>query len=67
VTCSTDAREDEEIVDAFLADHEEFVPSAVRWPGMEATAIRLRDYALSIPGLGGADGFFYAKLERKSG
>lgn len=65
VTCSTHPREDESIVDAFLAEHPQWRAAPLALP--ESSAIRkVGDYALTLPGVDGADGFFYALLIRSS-
>jgi len=63
VTCSTHALEDEATADAFLAAHPQWraAPTGLA----DSPAIRkLGDYALSVPGWNGADGFFYASFVR---
>lgn len=64
VSCSTDAREDERIVDDFLSSHADWRAVQLEFDAPEGTVIRIGDYALTVPGIDGADGFFYAKLER---
>jgi 16S rRNA (cytosine967-C5)-methyltransferase len=65
VTCSTHALEDESIADEFLAAHPEWRAAALQVP--ESPAIRkLGEYALTLPGVDGADGFFYALMTRTS-
>jgi 16S rRNA (cytosine967-C5)-methyltransferase len=65
VTCSTDAREDEQIVDEFLASNTGWRASALDVHASSEAVVRLGHYALTVPGIDGADGFFYAKLERR--
>ncbi|MBV8460126.1 MAG: 16S rRNA (cytosine(967)-C(5))-methyltransferase RsmB [Candidatus Eremiobacteraeota bacterium] len=64
VTCSTDEREDEDIVNEFLRTHGDFAPVPLAWKAPAGTDLRFGAYGLTIPGIDGADGFFYAKLER---
>lgn len=64
VTCSTDEREDEDIVNEFLRSHGDFAPVPLAWKAPAGTDLRFGAYGLTIPGIDGADGFFYAKLER---
>ena len=64
VTCSTDAREDEQIVDEFLGANPNWRASNLGLHAPPEAVLRLDSYALTIPGIDGADGFFYAKLER---
>jgi len=70
VTCSTHEKEDEESVAAFLETHREWRPrpidAAQLGPALGAAALRMRGPFLQIvPGVDGADGFFYARLERR--
>jgi 16S rRNA (cytosine967-C5)-methyltransferase len=65
VTCSTDAREDEQIVDEFLASNTGWRASALDVHAPSEAVLGLGNYALTVPGIDGADGFFYAKLERR--
>ncbi len=62
VTCSTHPAENERVVDAFLAERPQWRPR----PAREATAHlrRIGPYLMTVPGIDGADGFFYASLER---
>jgi len=63
VTCSTHPVEDEAIADAFLASHAQWRAREITVP--DSPAIRkLGEYALSVPGVNGADGFFYASFVR---
>ncbi len=64
VTCSTHPREDEHVVEAFLRAHEEWrsVPLVLEAP--ESATVRVGDFLLTVPGIGGADGFFFALLQR---
>lgn len=64
VTCSTDEREDEDVVNAFLQSQPEFAPVPLVWEAPTGVDLRFGAYGLTIPGIDGADGFFYAKLER---
>ena len=65
VTCSTDSREDEQVVDEFLATNAGWDARAVDVHAPPEAVVRLGNYALTVPGIDGADGFFYAKLERR--
>jgi 16S rRNA C967 or C1407 C5-methylase (RsmB/RsmF family) len=65
VTCSTDAREDEQIVNQFLAANTGWRSSALALKAPPDSILQLGDYALTLPGIDGADGFFFAKLERR--
>jgi 16S rRNA (cytosine967-C5)-methyltransferase len=65
VTCSTDAREDEQIVDEFLAANEQWRAGALEVHAPPGAVMRLGNYAMTVPGIDGADGFFYAKLEQR--
>ncbi|HET9342961.1 MAG TPA: transcription antitermination factor NusB [Candidatus Eremiobacteraceae bacterium] len=61
VTCTTPAEEDEAIVDAFLGENAEW--SAADLPLTASSGVRkIGKYALTVPGIDGADGFFYALL-----
>lgn len=68
VTCTTTPIEDEAVVDDFLREQPEWtaaepatsLPSAAPWLRM------IGRYALTVPGIGGGDGFFYALLVRSS-
>jgi 16S rRNA (cytosine967-C5)-methyltransferase len=64
VTCSTDAREDEDVVRAFVAQHPDFRAAALQIAAPPGAIVAIDAFALSVPGIDGADGFFYAKLER---
>jgi 16S rRNA (cytosine967-C5)-methyltransferase len=64
VTCSTDEREDEDVVNAFLGAQPAFAPVPLTWKAPPGTGLRFGAYGLTVPGIDGADGFFYAKLER---
>jgi 16S rRNA (cytosine967-C5)-methyltransferase len=65
VSCSTDAREDEQIVDEFLAANAGWYASNLGLHAPLEAVVRLGNYALTVPGIDGADGFFYAKLVRR--
>ncbi|HEY4440277.1 MAG TPA: transcription antitermination factor NusB [Candidatus Elarobacter sp.] len=60
--CSTDAREGEDVVDAFLAAHRAFARAEL--PERYAEFVTERGDVLVAPGIGGRDGFFIAKLAR---
>ena len=71
-TCSTHEKEDEESVDAFLVSNREWraVPIDLARLKLDAGALhsemRMRGpYLQIVPGIDGADGFFYARLERR--
>jgi 16S rRNA (cytosine967-C5)-methyltransferase len=64
VTCSTDAREDEQVVAGFLAVHEGWRSEPISVPAPERTLVQLGDAVLTVPGIEGADGFFFAMLRR---
>jgi len=66
VTCSTDAREDEDIIRTFVAQHPEFRVAALPIVAPVGAIISMDAFALTKPGIDGADGFFYAKLERSA-
>ncbi len=65
VTCSTDLREDEDVVNAFLAEHQDFAAAPISCDGPPGTQLSSGAFLLTIPGIDGADGFFYARLERR--
>lgn len=65
VTCSTDTREDEQIVDEFLAANADWHASALDIHAPPEAVVRLGNFGLTVPGIDGADGFFFAKLERR--
>lgn len=60
--CSTDRREGEEIVDAFLAAHREFARDAI--PPRYAPLLTPFGDVLVPPGIEARDGFFIARLKR---
>jgi 16S rRNA (cytosine967-C5)-methyltransferase len=62
VTCSTSPLEDENVVDAFLAESPQWKATAVALSGTGARSIG--NYSMTVPGIDGADGFFYAMLRR---
>ena len=63
VTCSTARAEDEDVVDAFLRGNREWRARPLALP--DASGVTHADAGvLSEPGINGADGFFYAMLER---
>lgn len=66
VTCSTDAREDEDVLKEFLGKHPAWQPVPLSLNAPEGTFIRIRESMLTIPGIDGADGFFYALLRKGS-
>jgi 16S rRNA (cytosine967-C5)-methyltransferase len=62
VTCSTDAREDELVVNDFLSAHPYWRAQPLRLSAPQGSFFRIGAFILTIPGLDGADGFFYALL-----
>jgi len=63
VTCTTTQVEDEAIVDAYLAENPAW--SAADLPLAPSPWLRkIGKYALTVPGIDGGDGFFYAFLVR---
>ena len=65
VTCSTDAREDEHVVGEFLSSNPSFRAATLRVMAPSGAVLSPGGYTLTVPGIDGADGFFYAKLERE--
>jgi len=64
VTCTIPTEEDEAIVDEFLRDSAEW--SAAELSLIPSPTVRkIGKYALTVPGIDGSDGFFYALLGRK--
>lgn len=63
--CSTASEEGEDVVNAFLAAAAGWRSEPFALTAPAGQVIRLGDYALSIPGIEGADGFFYALLVRR--
>lgn len=73
VTCSTDAREDEGVIKQFLQRHPDWSEAAFSESVHQAftsappnTLLRLGESVLIIPGIDGADGFYFALLRRKA-
>jgi 16S rRNA (cytosine967-C5)-methyltransferase len=64
VTCSTTRVEDEDVVDAFLSRHADWQPHPFAAPAGASGIARAEAGLLTQPGINGADGFFYAMLER---
>jgi 16S rRNA (cytosine967-C5)-methyltransferase len=69
-TCSTHEKEDEESVEAFLVANREWraVPIELARSSAPAAGSQMRmlgPYLQIVPGIDGADGFFYARLERR--
>jgi 16S rRNA (cytosine967-C5)-methyltransferase len=63
VTCTTPAEEDEAVVDSSLRENSQW--SAAELPLAASSAVRkIGEFALTVPGIDGADGFFYALLKR---
>ena len=64
VTCSTHPVEDEGVAEAFLATHPGW--NAVALPAMTADhIIPCGEARLTVPGIDGSDGFFYAMFEHR--
>jgi 16S rRNA (cytosine967-C5)-methyltransferase len=61
--CSTDRREGEDVVDAFLAEHPQFARDAV--PERYAPFLTAAGDVLVAPGIDGRDGFFIARVIRR--
>jgi 16S rRNA (cytosine967-C5)-methyltransferase len=61
--CSTDRREGEDVVDAFLAEHGEFVRGAI--PERYAPFLTAAGDVLVAPGIDGRDGFFISRVTRR--
>jgi 16S rRNA (cytosine967-C5)-methyltransferase len=60
--CSTDRREGEDVVDAFLADHPAFARDAI--PERYAPFLTPAGDVLVAPGIDGRDGFFISRVIR---
>lgn len=64
VTCTTPVEEDEATVDAFLVENPGWTAAEV--PLAASPGVRkIGEYALIVPGIDGADGFFYALLHNR--
>jgi 16S rRNA (cytosine967-C5)-methyltransferase len=63
-TCSIVPAEDEGVVDTFLASHDEWRAEPLVLPHARGM-MREGAYALTVPGIDGADGFYYAVLHRR--
>jgi 16S rRNA (cytosine967-C5)-methyltransferase len=61
--CSTDRREGEDVVDAFLAEHGEFARAAA--PERYAPLRTAAGDVLVAPGIEGRDGFFISRVTRR--
>jgi 16S rRNA (cytosine967-C5)-methyltransferase len=61
--CSTDRREGEDVVDAFLVEHPEFARGAI--PDRYAPFLTAAGDVLVAPGIDGRDGFFIARVIRR--
>jgi 16S rRNA (cytosine967-C5)-methyltransferase len=61
--CSTDRREGEDVVDAFLAEHSQFARDAV--PERYAPLLTSAGDVLVAPGIDGRDGFFISRVIRR--
>ena len=66
VTCSTDAREDEAVVSQFLEANVDWGSQPIALTAPEGTFLQLGDSVLTVPGIEGADGFFYSLLVRRT-
>ena len=66
VTCSTARVEDEDVIERFLTQQPAWRPRLLEVPSSASAMTRAGNGLLSAPGIGGADGFFYAMLERAS-
>ncbi|HZV78641.1 MAG TPA: RsmB/NOP family class I SAM-dependent RNA methyltransferase, partial [Candidatus Binatus sp.] len=64
VTCSTEPIEDEAVVEQFLASKPSWHARPLAPPSDASGVTRAGDALLTEPGINGADGFFYAMLER---
>jgi 16S rRNA (cytosine967-C5)-methyltransferase len=64
VTCSTQAREDELVVKDFLSAHAAWRAQPLQLTAPEGSFLHVGEFILTIPGIEGADGFFYALLAR---
>lgn len=69
VTCSTHPQEDEGVIEAFLQSDPDWKAvnlalGASVGSGGPARWLQLGPFVLTVPGIAGSDGFFYAKLER---
>lgn len=71
--CSTAVAENEDVVGAFLARNPQWRSAPLALDGhstavdkLPHTVKKLGDFALTVPGIDGADGFFYALLIRRS-
>ncbi|HEY0393504.1 MAG TPA: transcription antitermination factor NusB [Candidatus Elarobacter sp.] len=62
--CSTDRREGEDVVDAFLAARDDFARDTI--PARYAPLLTPFGDVLVPPGIGGRDGFFIARLKRSA-
>ncbi|MDQ2818388.1 MAG: hypothetical protein M3T49_09320 [Candidatus Eremiobacteraeota bacterium] len=64
VTCSTHPAEDENVIGDFLNGTAQWKPWASDGVASGASLLELGSYLLSVPGVGGGDGFFYAGVQR---
>lgn len=62
VTCSTSPIEDELTVDAFLAEDTQWSAEPLALSG--SGVLSIGDYRMTVPGIDGADGFFFAMLRK---
>lgn len=66
-TCSTHPAEDEDVITAFLANNPAWSASSLAgWAAKTESARALGPYLLTVPGVDGNDGFFYALLEKNA-
>jgi 16S rRNA (cytosine967-C5)-methyltransferase len=63
VTCSTHPAENESVVESFLRADGNWSAAPISLERSDGV-MRISDFALTIPGIDGADGFFYALLKR---
>ena len=61
-TCTLLRRENEEVVEAFLAEHREFSPEPFALPGLGTVSTGMKTL---LPCVEGTDGFFIAKLRKR--
>jgi len=64
VTCTIPAEENEAIVDGFLRESADWTAADLSL-SPSRTAREIGKYALTVPGIDGADGFFYSLLSKK--
>ncbi len=64
VSCSTAAVEDEQVIDEFLKINAGWQASRLEFDAPEGSLLRIGNSVLTVPGVDGTDGFFYARLQR---